>query len=118
MSAVMSLDEALEGLYKRAEKNPALRRALLATRESRTPAADFCALAVKEGFPIAEMDLVGGAEEYYAAMRRSTNGGGENSPLLEGEDDYYEMFLAQLEQIRDNETGSGGVPQKGRDSHG
>ena len=34
--------------------------------------------------------------EAYAAMRRSTNGGGENSPLLSGEDDYYEMFFASL----------------------
>lgn len=31
------------------------------------------------------------------AMKRSTNGGGENSPLLEGEDDPYEMFFASLE---------------------
>ncbi len=29
-------------------------------------------------------------------MKRSTNGGGENSPMLEGEDDYYEMFLAEI----------------------
>lgn len=29
-------------------------------------------------------------------MRRSTNGGGENSPLLQGEDDLYEMFLVEL----------------------
>ena len=36
-------------------------------------------------------------EEAYAAMRRSTNGGGENSPMLEGEDDFYELFFAGLE---------------------
>lgn len=36
------------------------------------------------------------AEEAYAAMRRSTNGGGENSPMLEGEDDLYELFFAGL----------------------
>ena len=35
-------------------------------------------------------------EDSYAAMRRSTNGGGENSPLLQGEDDLYEMFLIEL----------------------
>lgn len=32
-------------------------------------------------------------------MRRSTNGGGENSPLLAGEDDYYELFLSELEAL-------------------
>ena len=31
-------------------------------------------------------------------MKRSTNGGGENSPKLEGEDDFYELFFAGLEQ--------------------
>ena len=36
-------------------------------------------------------------EEAYAGMRRATNGGGENSPLLTGEDDYYELFLEELE---------------------
>ena len=41
-------------------------------------------------------DLIQEGEEAYAAMRRSTNGGGENSPLLSGEDDYYEMFFASL----------------------
>lgn len=39
------------------------------------------------------MDLIAAGEEFYAAMKRSTNGGGENSPMLEGEDDFYELFL-------------------------
>lgn len=46
---------------------------------------------------IYEMDLINEGEELYAAMKRSTNGGGENSPMLEGEDDFYEMFFASLE---------------------
>lgn len=36
-------------------------------------------------------------EEFYAEIKRSTNGGGENFPALEGEDDFYELFLAALE---------------------
>ena len=86
MSSVMSIDEALQGLKKKAAEDAALKGALLATKDSRTPVADFCRLATEAG-------------EYYAAMRRSTNGGGENSPLLDGEDDYYEMFLAELRQV-------------------
>ena len=39
------------------------------------------------------MDVVQAGDEFYATMKRSTNGGGENSPVLEGEDDLYEMFL-------------------------
>ena len=42
-------------------------------------------------------DLIAAGEEFYASMRRSTNGGGENSPKLEGEDDFYELFFATLE---------------------
>ena len=47
-----------------------------------------------------EMDLLSAGEDYYAAMRRSTNGGGENSPLLTGEDDYYELFMEQLAGLK------------------
>ncbi|MCD7883646.1 MAG: hypothetical protein LUI87_08085 [Lachnospiraceae bacterium] len=35
---------------------------------------------------LAEMDVIAAVEESYAAMKRSTNGGGENSPMLEAED--------------------------------
>ena len=42
------------------------------------------------------LDLITAGVDAYAAMRRSTNGGGENSPMLEGEDDYYELFFAGL----------------------
>lgn len=42
------------------------------------------------------MDLIDAGEEFHAAMKRSTNGGGENSPKLLGQDDYYEMFIAEL----------------------
>jgi len=44
------------------------------------------------------MDLITAGEEFYATMRRSTNGGGENSPKLAGEDDFYELFFASLEE--------------------
>ena len=43
------------------------------------------------------MDLGSAGEDFYATMRRSTNGGGENSPKLAGEDDFYELLMASLE---------------------
>jgi len=92
----MGTSEMLEELKLKAKKNPALRQKLLASRESETPLADFCAICREEGYPIWEMDVLEAGESYYAAMRRSTNGGGENSPLLRGEDDYYELFFAGL----------------------
>ena len=42
------------------------------------------------------MDVIIAGEEAYAAMKRSTNGGGENAPMLDGEDDFYELLLAAL----------------------
>ena len=41
--------------------------------------------------------LIAAGEEFHAAMKRSTNGGGENSPMIEAEDDFYELFFANLE---------------------
>lgn len=95
----MNLEEALQQLKKLAASNPSVKEALLATRESASPIQAFCRLSQEYGIPVYEMDLVMAGEEYYAAMRRSTNGGGENSPLLDGEDDYYELFLSELASL-------------------
>ena len=70
---------------KKAKADPILREKLLQTRAY--------------GVSIYEMDLAMAGEEFYAEIKRSTNGGGENSPALEGEDDFYELFLATLENI-------------------
>ena len=95
----MNLEEALQGLKRLAAKDCTVRDALLSTKRADNPAAEFYRLSAQYGYPIYEMDLVMAGEEYYAAMRRSTNGGGENSPLLAGEDDYYELFLSELEAL-------------------
>ncbi len=91
-----NIGEMLDELKIRARKDPAVREALLKTRSQSNALSAFCALCRELGYPVYEMDLIQEGEEAYAAMRRSTNGGGENSPLLSGEDDYYEMFFADL----------------------
>jgi hypothetical protein len=83
-------------LRNKACQDSKLRKDLLDTKDSRTPLSDFCRLSRQAGIELYEMDLLSAGEDYYAAMRRSTNGGGENSPLLVGEDDYYELFLEEL----------------------
>ena len=98
----MEVYEALSQLRNKAVKDPALRRKLLETRNSRTPLSDFCRLSTQAGVELYEMDILSAGEDYYAAMRRSTNGGGENSPLLVGEDDYYELFLEELAVMERN----------------
>lgn len=44
------------------------------------------------------MKFIAAGEEFHAAMKRSTNGGGENSPMIEAEDDFYELLFANLEE--------------------
>ena len=93
----MEVREALEQLKYKARRDPDLKKRLLDTRKSEEPLSAFCTVSTQEGFPITEMELVMLGEETYAEIRRSTNGGGENSPLLQWEDDYYELFLSGLE---------------------
>lgn len=94
----------LEELQKKARQDPALKNRFLATRKEPDPLAAFCRLCRDMGYPVYDMDLVGAGEEFYAAIKRSTNGGGENSPALEGEDDFYEQFFADLEQDKTGVT--------------
>ena len=92
----MEVWEALEGLKKKARSDEKLRQRLLETENHVNPVSTFCRISTEEGFPLYEMDLIACGEDSYASMKRSTNGGGENSPVLEGEDDYYELFLMEL----------------------
>ena len=90
---------ALEELKRRAQGDITFAKALLETSKDGNPVSALCVFSRNHGIPLYEMDLLCAGEDYYAAMRRSTNGGGENSPLLEWEDDYYELFMAELEHM-------------------
>lgn len=92
----MTVMDYLEKLQHDAKKNGALRCALLDTRKEAEPLQAFCRKCRELGYPIYEMELIAAGEEFHAAMKRSTNGGGENSPMLEGQDDFYELFFADL----------------------
>ena len=91
------LDE-LERLQEDALKDEVLRSKLIETRKEENPLSCFCRLARSLGYDINEMDLITAGEEAYAGMRRATNGGGENSPMLENEDDYYSLFFSAIEK--------------------
>lgn len=94
----MEILEMLDELQHKAKQDPEIKKTLLKTKQDPHPVAAFCTECQKMGYPIYEMDLIGAGEVFYASMRRSTNGGGENSPMLEGEDDFYELFFAALEE--------------------
>ena len=95
----MTTVELLDELQNRAKKDKAMRDALLLTEQERNPLEAFCCRCREFGYPIYAMDLIQAGEEFYGTMRRSTNGGGENSPKLEGEDDFYELFLASIREV-------------------
>ena len=92
----MSTAELLDEVQRKALENKELRETLLATRKEKYPLEAFCRICRQQGYELYPMEVVQAGEEFYATMRRSTNGGGENSPLLEGEDDFYELLLATL----------------------
>lgn len=92
----MNTLELLDILQKKALQDETLKAQLLETRNAADPFSAFCAKCRELGYEIYEMDLVLAGEEFVATMKRSTNGGGENSPMLLGEDDFYEMFFDAL----------------------
>ena len=87
----------LDELQGKALQDQEVREKLLATRKEKDPVSAFCRVCRELGYELYEMDLIAAGEEFYAAMKRSTNGGGENSPMLDGEDDFYELFFASIE---------------------
>lgn len=89
--------ELLDELQRRALKDDGIRKALLATREEKDPLSAFCRVSRELGYELYPMEVIAAGEDFHAQMKRSTNGGGENSPKLEGEDDFYELFLAEIE---------------------
>lgn len=87
----------LDELQNKALRDTGLRERFLATRNAESPISEFCRVCREEGYEIYEMELICAGEDFHAAMKRSTNGGGENSPKLAGQDDFYELFLAAIE---------------------
>ena len=95
----MFVYENFEKLKKLAEEDPVLRKQLLAVRQEQNPLSTFCSIARQNHCELYPMEIIEAGEVSYTSMKRSTNGGGENSPMLEGEDDFYELFFASLEQM-------------------
>ena len=82
----MNAVEALDELQRKARHDDKLREQFIKTRDAEDSLGAFCSVCREAGY------------ELYAAMKRSTNGGGENSPVLIGEDDPYELFFAGLQE--------------------
>ncbi len=92
----MEITEKLDGLLEKAKADASLKEKLLDTRNSSNPVAAFCEIASDNGFPMSVMDIINQGEEFYAEIKRSTNGGGENSPDLDFQNDEYSIFMMRL----------------------
>ena len=92
----MNIFEMLEEIQHKALRDESLKEKILATESTKESLDEFCKVCQQEGYEIYPMDVIIAGEESYAAMKRSTNGGGENAPMLDGEDDFYELILAAL----------------------
>lgn len=95
----MTTSEKLEKLLTFAQSDGELKERLLATRESANPIADFCKIATDMGLALSVMDIINQGEEFYAEIKRSTNGGGENSPDLDFQNDEYSIFMMRLGEM-------------------
>ncbi len=92
----------LDEIKKIAQKDARLREEFLLTREQKNPLSAFCVKCRKLGYPVYEMDVIAAGEESYAAMKRSTNGGGENSPISQDYEwivcyAFSQKFIASVE---------------------
>ena len=83
----MMIPEMLDELLDLAKKDKTVRERLVATAGSDNPVAEFCSIATELGFPMTE-------------IKRSTNGGGENSPDLDYQNDEYSIFMMRLKDIK------------------
>ena len=95
----MNAVEALDELQRKARHDDKLREQFIKTRDAEDSLGAFCSVCREAGYELYPMDIVQAGDEFYAAMKRSTNGGGENSPVLTGEDDPYELFFAGLQEL-------------------
>ena len=93
----MSIDVLFEKIVSQASKDEAFKKRLLEIYDGDFSIKEFCKECNDVGIEIYPMDIADADESMYAAMRRSTNGGGENSPHLNWQE---EAFDALMEEIR------------------
>ena len=96
----MDLQDAFVKLRALAKQDASVCDRLLATRDVENCEEVFCQLATELDCPISIAELAFSGENDYAHMRRATNGGGENSAVLDGFNDYYDLFMCELEALR------------------
>ncbi len=95
----MRLNILFDEIIRTATCDKGFKKRLLAAYQSDRPIINFCRECNAAGIEIYPMDIIDADESTYAAMRRSTNGGGENSPHLTWEEDIFGSLIGELERL-------------------
>lgn len=90
------IDVTLERIRNLAQSDVSFKDAIIKTAKEKPSIVDFCKVCREAGIEIYPMDIADLDESFYAAMKRSTNGGGENSPHLNWEDEVFMEFINSL----------------------
>ncbi len=90
------IDVTLEKIRTLAKRDASFKDAIIKTAKEKPSIVDFCKVCREAGIEIYPMDIADLDESFYAAMKRSTNGGGENSPHLNWEDEVFMEFINSL----------------------
>lgn len=90
------IDVTLEKIRNLAQSDASFKDAIIKTAKENPSIVDFCKVCREAGIEIYPMDIADLDESFYAAMKRSTNGGGENSPHLNWEDEVFMEFINSL----------------------
>ena len=88
------MNETMSRLLDEARHNPALRDALLKTREAEDPMDAFCKGATENGYPLTVGEVFEAGEQFIDDVFCSCNGRAEE-PIAEWAD-AYETFFAAL----------------------
>ena len=92
----MELEILFDKIKGKAISEAAFREQLLSAYEGDRPIIGVCEVCRDAGIEVYPMDLADADESAYAAMRRSTNGGGENSPHLTWEGEILEALMDEI----------------------
>ena len=95
----MQLEVMFDKILKKAGEDPAFKDRLLDSSKSDHALVSFCKECNAVDIPLYPMDLADADESVYAAMRRSTNGGGENSPHLNWEEEIFGALVDELKKL-------------------
>ncbi|MBQ1598811.1 MAG: hypothetical protein II566_07410 [Lachnospiraceae bacterium] len=90
------IDLLFEQIRKAAAEDSLFKENLLKAYEGEHRIIAFCKVCNEKGIEIYPMDLADADESMYAAMRRSTNGGGENSPHLNWQEEAFASLVRDI----------------------